>query len=64
MTAAENQAKITAIRRRMLNGEITYDEAKAEAQPIIDAINERAKVIAKKYNQRPGKVVSFAAIMR
>jgi hypothetical protein len=47
----------------MLNHEITYDEAKKEAQPIIDAINAKNKEIAKKYNKRPSKL-SFAAIMR
>lgn len=64
MTPAEqNRAKMQDIRRRMLSGKISYEQAKAEAEPIIEAINEQAKVIAKKYNQRPAKV-SFAAIMR
>jgi polyhydroxyalkanoate synthesis regulator phasin len=61
--AVDNQAKIQDIRKRMLSGEITYDEAKAEADPIIDEIYERAKVIAKKYNQRATRL-SFAALMR
>lgn len=47
----------------MLSGEITYDEAKAEAAPTIAAINAKEIELAKKYNRKPGKV-SFAAIMR
>lgn len=63
MTAADNREKIADIRRRMQAGQINYDQAKAEAQPVIDAINSKAKLIAKKYKKRP-QLVSFAAIMR
>jgi hypothetical protein len=62
-TAADNRAKMQDIRRRFVSGVISYDQAKAEAEPIIAAVNERAKEIAKKHNQRPTKL-SFAAIMR
>lgn len=62
-TAVENRAKMQDIRRRMLSGAITYDQAKAEAQPLIEAINAHSAAIAKKYNKRPTKL-SFAAIMR
>lgn len=51
------------IRRRMLRGEISYEEAKTEATPIIDEINAKAKELAKKHKVRASKV-SFAAIMR
>lgn len=63
-TAINNQQKIADIRRRMLNHEITYDQAKTEAQPIIDDINAAAKQLAKKYKMRGAPKVSFAAIMR
>lgn len=62
-TAADNRAKMQDIRRRMLSAVITYEQAKAEAQPIIDEINARSAIIAKRHNQRPTKL-SFAAIMR
>lgn len=62
-TASVNRQKIQTIRRRMVNGQISYIEAKQEAQPIIDDINEKAAEIAKKYGMRPSKV-SFAALMR
>ena len=61
--ATDNIGKIKDIRRRMLNGELTYDEAKAEAAPTIASINAKEIDLAKKYDRRPGKV-SFAAIMR
>jgi hypothetical protein len=61
--AVENQAKIQNIRRRMLCHDITYEQAKAEAQPVIDDINTAAKRLAKKYNL-PARKVSFAAMMR
>ncbi len=61
--AIDNQAKMQDIRRRMLNGAITYEQAKAEATPLIEAINAHSAQIAKKYNQKASKL-SFAAIMR
>lgn len=62
-TAIDNQQKIANIRRRMLSGELSYEQAKAEAQPIIDNINAAAQCLAKKHNVRAGKL-TFAAIMR
>jgi hypothetical protein len=62
-TAVDNQLKIADIRRRMLSHDITYEQAKAEAQPVIDHINAAAKRLAKKYNL-PARKVSFAAMMR
>jgi polyhydroxyalkanoate synthesis regulator phasin len=62
-TAAENREKLYGIRRRMLRGEISYEAAKAEAQPLIDAINKKNAEIAKKHGKRAGKI-SFAAVMR
>lgn len=47
----------------MLGGDISYNEAKAEARPVIDEINTTAKRLAKKYGLTSSKV-SFAALMR
>lgn len=55
--------KLRAIKARMYSGEITYDEAKVLAKPILDEIDAASKVIAKKYGRRPTKA-SFAAFMR
>lgn len=62
-TAADNREKLYGIRAKLVSGQITYDEAKEQAAPIIAAINERAKEIAKKHGKRP-QTVSFGAIMR
>jgi hypothetical protein len=61
--AVNNREQIKEIRRRMLRGEISYAEAKTEAEPIINAINAKAAELAKKYNMKAAKV-SFAAMMR
>lgn len=61
--AIENRLKIQRIRQRMLSGEISYSEARTEAQPVINEINATSKRLAKKYGVPSGKV-SFAALMR
>ena len=61
--AVANQDKIQSIRRRMLNGELSYEHAKAEAAPVIAAINDKAILLAKKHNLRVRKV-SFSELMR
>lgn len=61
--ALENQAKMRSIRQRLLNGTLSYSEAKAEAEPLIEAIYKQHKVIAKKYNKKAVKL-SFASLMR
>lgn len=62
-TAADNREKLYGIRKQMLSGQITYDEAKELAAPVIEAINTKAKEIAKRHGKRP-QLVSFGAIMR
>lgn len=61
--AVQNREQLQVIRRRMVQGEISYAEAKELAAPVIADINAKAKEIAKKYGKRP-QLVSFAAIMR
>ena len=55
--------KINEIKYKMQIGLITYYEAKAEAEPIIEEMNEKGKVIAKKYNQK-FKPFTFASLIR
>lgn len=63
MTAQELKDKIDEIRLAMFRGILSYDEARAKAEPIIDEMNRRGREIAKKYGKsfRP---FSFAALMR
>ena len=44
-------------------GHITREEAKNDIMPYINAINKKAKELAKKYNQKP-KLVSFNSFCR
>ena len=42
---------------------LTYDEAKKEAQPIIDEMNEKARAIAKKWGRKHTNF-TFGALIR
>lgn len=55
--------QIAQIKRLMERSEISYDEAKVLAAPVIEEINKKARVIAKKYNKR-FTPFSFATLMR
>lgn len=61
--AIQNRERIEAIRAQLSHGLITYDDARQQAEPIIAAINAKAREIAKKYSQRP-RLVSFNEIFR
>lgn len=63
MTGQDYQNKINQIRGKMLRGELTYDEAKKEAQPIIDDMNKIGREIAAKYGKRHSNF-TFAYLMR
>ena len=61
--AKQNREQIDAIKAGLAHGFITYEEARAQAEPIIATINAKAREIAKKYNQRP-RLVTFNEILR
>lgn len=61
--ATNNREAIADIRRRMLSGVISYEQAQIEAKPVIDAINAKAAELAKKHKVRASKV-NFAGLMR
>lgn len=63
MTGQEYRNIINRIRSDMLNGIISYDEAKEQAKPYISDMNDKAKEIAKKYNMR-FKKFTFSELMR
>lgn len=56
--------KLEIIKAEFYSKIITYDEAKEQAKPLIDEMNERAKKIAKKHNRTFKPVISFAGFMR
>lgn len=57
------RAKIEQIKANLIMGIITYDEAKKQAQPIIDEMNVKGLEIAKKYN-RKFRPFTFTGLMR
>lgn len=52
--AAKNRTDIANIKRRYVNGEITREEAKTLAQPILDRINKATAVKTKELNKKYG----------
>lgn len=61
--AKQNREKINAIKASLANGQISYAEAREQAEPVITKINAAAKEIAKKYSMRP-RLVTFNEIFR
>lgn len=61
--AAQNREEIARIKNSMLAGEITYEEARIQAAPILERINEKSKELAKKYGRRH-VAITFSEIMR
>lgn len=61
--AAQNREAIAQIQTRLALGQITYDQAKEQAAPVIARINDRAKEIAKKYGKSHHEI-TFKELMR
>lgn len=45
-------------------GQITREEAKEHITPYLDCVNNKAKELAKKYNMKKYKKVSFISFVR
>lgn len=63
MSGTDYRNKIELIKMKMLYGSLTYEEAKVEAQPIIDEMNQKAKEIAHRH-RRKHKSFTFGTLMR
>lgn len=63
MTSMEHNQEMQNIKMWLHCGAITYEQAKKMAQPHLEAMNEKAKEIARRLGCKPKKF-SFAAIMR
>lgn len=55
--------KAEAAKLMYMRGLITREEAKEEITPYLNALNNRSRELAKKYNQKP-KLVSFISYIR
>lgn len=61
--ATANREAIKSIKRQYDSGLISRERAKELAQPIINRVNERALLVAKRHNKKPYKL-SFTSLMR
>lgn len=61
--AYSNREKLEKIKMRLDLGQITYQQAREEAQPLIDWVNHQAEEIAKKYGKKAIKL-DFTYLMR
>lgn len=59
----EHTNELRNIELWMKTGAISYERAKEMAKPHIDALNEKAKEIGKKYGMKP-RLITFASFMR
>jgi len=55
--------KLKEIKILLKTGQITYDEAKSMAIPYIEKVNEKIKLIAKRFKSSP-RLISFSLFMR
>ena len=67
--AVRNRNEVADIKRKYLTSEISRDEAKALAQPIIDRINYTVLIKTKEFNQKYGThrkpyKTTFTTLMR
>lgn len=54
---------IDGIRRDLMSGVLTYDEAREKAQPVIDEMNALGRKIAEKYGKKH-QDFTFSKLMR
>lgn len=61
--AISNRMAIARIKRKYYSNEITREEAKELAKPILERVNRRAAVIAKRHAKIHHKI-TFSSVMR
>ena len=59
----EDIERLNEIKILLKTGQIDYDEARIKAQPILDLMNKKGEVIAKKFGKKYSKI-SFTGFMR
>lgn len=63
-SAIDNRTAIADIRKRYATGEISREEAKQLAQPVLDSINLKQAEIAKKYGKKNYSKMDFISLIR
>lgn len=63
METKELLAQANAIIIACKFSQVTYDEAKAQCEPLLKEVNERIIILAKKHGQKPFKI-TFTSLLR
>jgi hypothetical protein len=63
-TAAENRKTLANIKHRYDRGEISREQAKSLAKPVLDKINERSLEVARRYGKKYYPKLDFINAMR
>ena len=63
MFSTEFSNKVMEVKRKLMFGNITYEQAKAELEPILNEANRKGREIAAKYSKRYNPL-SFISLMR
>lgn len=63
MTSLEHKQEMDNIKMWLHTGAISYDRARKMAKPHLDAMNEKAKEIAKRLGAKP-RLINFSSFMR
>lgn len=63
MTALEHKQEMDNIKMWLHTGAISYEKAQRMAKPHLDAMNEKAKEIAKRLGCKP-RLINFSSFMR
>ena len=63
MTCLEHKQEMDNIKMWLHTGAISYDRAREMAKPHLEAMNEKAKEIAKRLGVKP-RLINFSSFMR
>ena len=63
MTSLEHKQEMDNIKMWLHTGAISYERAREMAKPHLDAMNEKAKEIAKRLGVKP-RLINFSSFMR
>jgi len=56
-------SQIFVLRFAVICGQLEYSQAKLQAQPLLELLNQKAKIIANKYHRKPQRFI-FAGFGR
>lgn len=60
----EYRMKIGEIKQLYLQGKISYEEAQAKVQPLLDEMNAKVEKIAKEFGRKKPAKLTFGYVFR